>query len=213
MTDSLIRPFEMDADKVAFAQEFLGRRIWGFKKDVNICLTTSTEGNHAFMPALMTCISFLDLLSGLRVGLVDGHKMDDFLAFMREFGPRYDEWHLRILYVVIRHKLAHLGHPLFVLNTATEPKRIGGPPMLLGWKISRDAHEPPIAVYDLGGVWEVKGQPVPWAIYVTHEIHISIRTIANDAPLIAEAYFQRLRTDRHLMDNFSKCMHEFYQCF
>jgi hypothetical protein len=109
--------FATPAQVMRFANVFVRQRTSDFKKNVDICLaarkTRLNDVDHAYMPGLMTCLSFLDLLSGLYAGKVRGHNDVHFLDFTRRFFPkgRYEEDHLRLLYIEFRHKLAHLAHP------------------------------------------------------------------------------------------------------
>ena len=83
--------------------------------------------------------------------------------------------------------------------------------MLLTWEFSKKDFEPSLSMRDLGGAHEITRQPVPWPVYCSHIFVVSIRALANDAAKIADVYFEKLCTDRLLIDHFSKCMHEFYQ--
>jgi hypothetical protein len=209
-----LRPFTTSAEQAKFAWEFVERRLWGFEKDINICLSHAQD-DRAFMPGLMTCMSFLDLLSGMCKGKVEGHSHKDFVDFMREFTPagRYGPNTLRILYIGFRHKLAHLGHPFFVFDTRSDPHRRldDVPRMLLTWEISSEAREPPIELIDYPVPQRTKTQPVPWEVYYDHRICISVRTLADDAMEAACAYRSRLETDEVLLAEFVKCMYKFYQ--
>jgi len=210
-----VRPFKTLAEQALFAWEFIDRRLWGFDKDINICLSEDAQGDHAYMPGLMTCFSFLDFLSGLRKGSVNDHGMWDFVNFVLEFTPRdrYGPKTLRILYVAFRHKLAHLGHPYFVLDTKADPsKRLDDlPRMLLTWEISSAAREPPIELIDYPVPQRTRQQPVPKEVYYDHRICISVRTLADDAMEAACAYRSRLEDDGALLAKFVQCMNEFYQ--
>jgi len=42
---------------------FFDQRVRGFKKDMAICVEDDSRSQHAILPGLVTCISFLDLLS------------------------------------------------------------------------------------------------------------------------------------------------------
>ena len=198
-------------ETIRFARIFVRRRLKGFKKDINICLAGGPNDDKAFMPALMATISLLDLLSGLYAGRVEGHNDVEFVDFFKTFMPgRYNEYELKVLYIAFRHKLAHLSHPYFVLNTVRRAK-LNKQPMLLAWAISSDAHEPPIKIRKLPRSRLVRGQPVPWKTRMDHVIDISIRTLAEDAIKVAAAYIKRLQSDPDLWKKFKDCMPEFYQ--
>jgi hypothetical protein len=48
---------------IEFSQIFFDQRVRGFKKDMAICVEDDSRSQHAILPGLVTCISFLDLLS------------------------------------------------------------------------------------------------------------------------------------------------------
>jgi hypothetical protein len=80
--------FNTPPEIVTFAHTFIKQRVTGFTKDIDICLTPNTRGQSAYLPGLMACISFLDLLTGLYVGRLDTVKrksLDDLQAFAANF--------------------------------------------------------------------------------------------------------------------------------
>ncbi len=200
-----------DEGVVRFATIFIRRRLKGFKKDINICLTADQNGDHAYMPGLMTCFSLLDLLSGLYAGQVQGHNHRHLIEFLKRFKPnRYDDYDLTVLYVAFRHKLAHLSHPYFVLNTKSE-KLLKERKMLLTWEISSDASESPIRIERYPKPQSIRTQPVPWRMSYDHRFYISVRTLADDALASATAYVAALKDDSKIRGNFRVCMESFYQ--
>ena len=210
-----VRPFVSPTEQASFAREFVERRVGGFDKDINICLTANDAGSHAYMPGLMTCLSFLDLLSGLRIGDIDSQTIRHFLEFMADFTPpgRYGPVTLRILYVAFRHKLAHLGHPYFVLNTKKDKRQRFKdlPQMLLAWEFDSEPHDPPIELIEYPTPQRTKIQPVPKEVLYTHRMCVSVRTLAEDAKDAAANYMRRLETDANLLACFVACMDDFYQ--
>ncbi len=200
------------SDVVRFAKSFIRGRTRGFEKDISVCLTNGVHGKPAYMPALMTCLSFLDLLSGLYAGDVSNHGREHFLRLIESFAPagRYQKYDLKVLYVAFRHKLAHLGHPAFVLDTAKDP-RLAEQSLLLSWRISSEAHEPPIRLEKLQRSRLIRKRPVPYKVRVDHYMHISIRTLADDAVEMANSYLRRLEDDVVLWKKFRGCIGEFYQ--
>jgi len=126
------------------------------------------------------------------------------------FGPRtYDEYLVNLLYIVFRHKLAHLSHPYVGFNTAKESK-LNSRPMRLGWSITSDARKEPIRVLKLKRA-RMPVLPIPWKLKVDHVVEISIQTLADDAIASTTSYFRALKADPHLQDKFRRCMNEFYQ--
>ena len=123
-----IDPFPSDASLVKFAKNFFRDRVGSFRKDVKICMTGNEKRDHAYFPALITCIGFLDLLSGLHAGKVDGHGLKDLKKYAARFmnSKNYSPIHLTILYECFRHKIAHLSTPYLVFDTVTKAKAFGG---------------------------------------------------------------------------------------
>ena len=212
-----VYPFTTKDEVVRFARIFVRRRVVkGFVKDIDKCLGGGRKAPKAFMPGLMYTISLIDLLSGLYSGKVgkhgaDGHSYTEFNDFIQAMMPgRYDPYDLRVLYIGLRHKLAHLSHPYFVLNTDKPGSRLRQRSMLLSWDISSDAHEPPIRIEKKRSRL-VRRQPVPWRTRVDHVVHVSIRTLADDAIKMSRAYVRTLESDPHRWEKFRDCMSEFYQ--
>ena len=72
-----VLPFSSDAEVVKFAEAFLREHLERFRKDIGICLTRDKNKAHAYFPALISCISFADLLSGLYAGTLDGQGLKE----------------------------------------------------------------------------------------------------------------------------------------
>ena len=66
-----VLPFVSDAEVVQFAKAFLDEHLDRFNKDIAICLKADAKKRHAYFPALITCIAFLDFLSGLFAGSLE----------------------------------------------------------------------------------------------------------------------------------------------
>jgi hypothetical protein len=107
-----VLPFKSDAEIAEFARKFLDEHVKRFNKDIAICLRPDENRSHAYFPALITCISFAELLSGLHAGNLESRdalkKLDDYAS---DFMDRtvYDSDRLEILYKMLRHKVAHLA--------------------------------------------------------------------------------------------------------
>lgn len=208
---SNVYPFQTKDDVTRFAEKFVQGRVDGFKRDIDICLTADAHGEHAYMPALMAVIAHIDYLSGLNAGDVEGHDVDDLVRFVQEYMPdRYPDYELRVFYVAIRHKLAHLSHPYFVLDTAAD-RRLKSQPMLLTWTITEEAHEPPLRIERIDPPRVLVQTFAPWETPYDHRMFISIRTLADDAIKMSAAYLEKLRRDPQLWVKFQGCMKEFYQ--
>ena len=115
-----VLPFSSDAEIVEFARAFLDEHLVRFRKDIKICLTPNAEGNHAYFPALITCIAFAEFLSALYSGNFDGPGLDQLKNYAAEFmTAEYTKDRLNVLYECIRHKVAHLALPYAVFDTDT----------------------------------------------------------------------------------------------
>lgn len=80
-----VLPFSSDAEVVGFAKDFINRHNERFRKDINICLTSNANGEHAYFPALTTCIAFSDFLSGLYAGDLQTHALPELKNYARDF--------------------------------------------------------------------------------------------------------------------------------
>jgi hypothetical protein len=122
-----IARFKDDKELVAFARKFFANRVETFRKDIAICLTPNERGQHAYFPALIICIAFAELLSGLYAGTLRDQKLVQLQEYAKEFmKPEYtsDRRRLELLWVCLRHKVAHLAYPYAVFDTHSEPKTI-----------------------------------------------------------------------------------------
>ena len=114
--------FGNDKTLLNFAKGFLENRLETFNKDISICLTRDARRRHAYFPALMICIAFIDLLSGLYAGTLENQKLSHLKQYAKKFmKAEYtsDRRCLDLLYEGLRHKIAHLAYPYPVFDTAT----------------------------------------------------------------------------------------------
>jgi hypothetical protein len=117
-----IRPFKSNKELMKFAQAFLSNRLETFNKDVAICLTPNADEQEAYFPALMICIAFADLMSGLYAGTIRDHGLKELRRYARKFmQAEYtsDRRRLDFLYEGLRHKIAHLAYPYPVFDKVT----------------------------------------------------------------------------------------------
>jgi len=209
---SNVLPFATDDDVIAFAKVFLTGRIKGFRKDIRVCLRASKGRHHAYLPGLITCIAFFDLLSGLFCGKLDGHGHKEFVAFTTVFldPARYTRDELDILYLGFRHKLAHLGHPYAVFDTGRKPRVFPGPKRRIAWTIYKTHRPRPITLTRVSPPMQLKHTKVPWPVSYDQRIEISVASLGIDARKAAEGYLAKLVDNAPLLENFRKCMTEFY---
>jgi hypothetical protein len=213
------QPFTTDAEVLAFAKKFLKGRAWDFKKNLDICLTARANNyrkqDHAYMPGLLITIAFIEMLARLYAGDVSNPGGGPhFLAYMRKFMPagRYSDDTLRLLYVGFRHKIAHLNHPYFVLDTKREQAWLALPPMRVVWRIYAAPRHPPIELLPEAGVIDTQPTPGLSGIAFDHRVHISIATLARDArnSLRGQAGYMAALADPVVLRNFKRCMTRFY---
>jgi hypothetical protein len=144
-----VLPFSSDADVVQFAKAFLDKHLERFKKDIAICLKADAKKRHAYFPALMTCIGFLDFLSGLFAGKLEWQSLKELKNYAHHFmnSKEYTPDHLDVLYECFRHKVAHLALPYTVFDTDTKPKTFGSQPRrLITWTVHASGPRPPITI-------------------------------------------------------------------
>lgn len=207
-----ISPFSSDNQLLGFADEFVRQRMEGFRKDTNICLTTDKHGRHAYFPALLTCISVLDLFSGLCSKNLQNANLSDLKKYVADYMDRkkYSTLNLEVLYVAFRHKIAHLSHPYFVLDTATD-RRISKN-MRLTWTVTAGWRALPI---------EIRSEPEkhiakalhPWRVAYDHRVFISIPHLRKDiieSAVGPNGYLKALTKNPLLRSRFAKSMVKFY---
>jgi hypothetical protein len=143
-------PVLPDARVVQFAKAFLDEHLGRFTKDIAICLKADAKKQHAYFPALITCIAFLDFLSGLYAGTLETHSLKELKHYVRNFmDPReYTEDRLNVLYELFRHKVAHLALPYAVFDTTTSRARTFGGQQrrLITWTVRASGPRPPINI-------------------------------------------------------------------
>lgn len=200
---------------VEFAKDFLDGQVGRFKKDMDICLTANDLGKHAYFPALMTCLSFSELLSGLCAGKLDGQGIAEFKAYYAQFvRPKYDDLALTILYEGFRHKVAHLGHPYAVFDTSTKPKKFQGQPKrVVAWTVCAGRGRPSIRLEKSPLHSILKKTKTPWPVPYDHRIHIWLRSLSGDIVASTrgkDGYLNHLKHDANSQQNFRKCMKSFF---
>jgi hypothetical protein len=207
-------PFVSERDLVDFARRFLRDRVNLLNKDVNICLTANKQGSHAYFPALMTCISFLDLLSGLHAGRLKGHGLPELVTYVACFMnvARYPELELSVLYEMMRHKIAHLGHPYVVFDSHSSTKLKRFARMRVTWALYAAARSSPLELLCCPGS-RLEKTIRPWDVQYDHRLNISIRSIKADAVRSIRGpngYCANLIADAEAKKRFAACMKEYY---
>jgi hypothetical protein len=205
-----VLPFASDDEVVKFAKAFLDEHRERFRKDIAICLKPDDNNSHAYFPALITCIAFLDLLSGLRAGKLDGQKLPELKKYVAQFmdAVGYTGDRLDVLYECFRHKVAHLAQPYVVFDTkSTRGKTFDGKPRrLIAWTVRASGPRPTIDIVPVNCRKQILKAATPWPVFYDHRVTVSIRGFAADIVKSIPKYLRHLRTDAEARQNFMRCM-------
>jgi hypothetical protein len=202
-----------DEEWAGFAREFFDNRLETFRKDIAICLTSNKRGEHAYFPALMTCIAFAELLGSLYAGRLHSQGLNKLQKYAKEFmEPEYKDAHvLELFYLCLRHKVAHLAYPYAVFDTHSGPETPlrKQPRRFVTWAIHEFEQRPPIKITDYPTPQPVK-TPTPWNVTYDCLIDVHVPTLAKDIETSIERYLQRLRSDRIACKCFADCMEHYF---
>jgi len=203
-----IEPFQSEQQLTSFAGVFLRGLLGTFRKDLAICLTANKKQEHAYFPALITCIGVLDFMSGLYAGDIEGHGLKELKAYIAKFfvnKTHYNE--LDLLYIMFRHKIAHIGYPYTVTDTALD-KRLPGPPRRITWTVFADNRKRPIELIHHPPKL-LKKSIRPWDVSYDTRALVSIKRIRADIVKSIygrSGYLHHLKTDGIARERFAKCM-------
>ncbi|GAH07630.1 unnamed protein product [marine sediment metagenome] len=176
--------FQNKRELISFAQRFTKERIEIFRKDISICLKADAKGRHAYMPALMTCISLLELFSGLYAGKLKYIRLIGILDYSKKFMDSniYSTDRLSVLYEVFRHKIAHITQPYGVFDThsvnADHPLQ-NYPQKFITWKVNATNRHPPIDIVSEKGALT---KSPPWPVNFSHRCTVSVYRLKVDLP-------------------------------
>jgi hypothetical protein len=209
-----IKPFKSDKDLTTFARRFFRDRVGSFYKDMAICLTADASRSHAYFPALITCIGFLDLLSGLYAGRVEGHSLSELKSYVARFMDvtKYHPLHLAILYLAFRHKIAHLSSPYPVFDTKTRKEFAGQKHRRITWTVHAIKRGSPIELVDHAPKL-IKKSVRPWPVSYDCRVVISVRELQIDIRRSIygpKGYLRYLQSELAARENFARCMKVLY---
>jgi len=211
-----ISPFKSDKELVKFARFFFTAYVKSFRKDIAICLTTKEDGEHAYFPALITCIAFTDFMSGLYAGKLEHHGLPELLVYAKDFmnPAHYDQLRLTILYEAFRHKLAHLAYPYVVFDTTTKANRFAGhPPRRITWTVYASNRTLPIEVVDFPTPQLITRSLTPWPVSYTCRVKISLPRFRTDIVKSIygrSGYLRLLEADQNARERFARCMKQYF---
>jgi hypothetical protein len=207
-----VLPFTTDADVVRFAKAFLDEHLDRFNKDIAICLKADAKKRHAYFPALITCIAFLDFLSGLYAGRLEGHSLKELKDYVLKFmnPSEYTPDRLDVLYECFRHKIAHLALPYAVFDTNTKKAFRGQPRRLITWTVRVSGTKPPITIFPVSPPKHLSRAVTPWAVSYDHRAVITVRSFASDIVKSIPKYLRHLRADTTARSHFKNCMKSYF---
>lgn len=198
-------------DPASFAPKFVLARLAGFEKDCEICLTpmpskTRRGMTHAYFPTLSACCSFIEYLTALHRGNINGVGWPDVAEWAQQFLPQpdYDSDVARVLFQAFRHPIAHRG-----ISSGVWIDRNPGPgrERRLTWKVLANGRRPSVRILAENG--QLETDP-PWPCLYTHQVHIHLRTLKVDIRNGARLYAKRVGKDPELQDRFAACMRQLY---
>ena len=201
-----VLPFKSDAEVAKFAREFLGEHVERFSKDIAICLRPDENRSHAYFPALITCIAFAELLSGLHAGNLESGGLKKLKDYASDFMDQtiYDADRLEILYEMFRHKVAHLAQPYAVF---TKPA-LQGQPRRITWTVEESGPKPAIEI--VPETSQILRAVTPWPVHYDYRAYVRIESLARDIRESVPKYLRHLKTDKLACDRFRKCMEHFF---
>jgi hypothetical protein len=202
--------FQSTQQLLDFAEKFFDDRRGPFCADVAVCLTPDDSDHRAEFPALITCIAFVELWSGLHVGNLGGDGLRKLQSYAAQFMNRthYDPLLLKILYLVFRHKLAHISFPHFVFDTSATTKFQGDKHRRITWTVDHEARTVPISLDDHGTKY-LQQAVTPWRMAYDCRVTISVPTFQRDIINSIEGpagYLANLKGDPTAQANFDKCI-------
>jgi hypothetical protein len=199
-----VLPFTSNKDVEKFARKFLHEHIERFNKDIAICLRPDKIGSHAYFPALITCIAFAELLSGLHAGNLKGDGLKKLKDYASDFMDQttYDADRLEILYEMFRHKVAHLAQPYAVFKTEK------GQPRRLTWTVEESGSKPAIEIVQETS--RIERAVTPWPVRYDHRAVVRIESLASDIRESITRYLERFQTDKSACVRFRTCMEDFF---
>jgi hypothetical protein len=162
-------------------------------------------------------MAFAELLSGLYAGMLRDQKLVELREYAKKFmKPAYssDRRRLELLWVCLRHKVAHLAYPYAVFDTHSEPKTIlhGQPRRRLTWTIHDTKQRPAIKIIDYSTPQRLVKTPTPWTVSYDCRIEVSVRSLAIDIVWSIERYLLHLQSDRGQVarKHFAECMVHYF---
>ncbi len=142
-------------------------------------MTANAKREHAYFPALITCIAFADLLSGLYAGKLNYPKLPDLQNYISKFFRNKANYtHVDLLYMMFRHKIAHIAYPYLVFDTTS--KGLSLPHRRIVWTVGIYKREKPITLIDYPDLKAILKTKTPWPVPHTSRMKVSLTELRND---------------------------------
>ena len=128
---------------------------------------------------------------------------------------KYSESNLSLLYLGIRHKVAHQSSPNFVIDTSKErPKKLKDEfcGARITWTVSEENFSPPLRLFKTPER-KLKRDSLPWDVPYDHRFYVSIAGIRADivkSVFTGKGYLGRLSENSKLRCNFARAMKDLF---
>jgi len=172
-------------------------------------MRADAKRNHAYFPALITCIGFFDLLSGLHAGKLEGQGLKELQLYINKFvSNKSDYEHIDILYNMFRHKVAHIRQPYLVFDTATK-RQLGPPHRRITWTVGIYGRKKAIVLNDLGQNIKFRRTLTPWPVTYNARMKVSLTALRTDVIKSIygpSGYLKFLISDSEAQSRFAACI-------
>lgn len=194
----------------AFGHAFITTRLEGFLKDIEICLTDTPNGRggitHAYFPALATCCAFLEYMTALERGGIDGGGRANVARWAARYLPQpaYGDDPIRVLIEAFRNSVAHRG---IATGIWCDRRKGGQISRRVTWMLSESRGTPALQIVEDAG--RLTRDP-PWPCVHTHRMQIYLRSLADDLAGGARSFAATIRRDPESQRRFRKTMLAMY---
>jgi hypothetical protein len=206
-----IAHFKNKEELVRFARDHVN----ALRKNLAICMTPNVRGQHAYFPALITCIAFVDLLSGLYAGSLQRHGRKELERYAGKFmKAEYTTDRVRVLYEFLRHKIAHLAYPYPVFDTVTKQDAFHGQPRRrITWTVYASKRKLAIELQNFSTPRYLVKTITPWPMSYNCRAKVSIASFQIDiikSIYGPSGYLRHLLTNETAQKHFAACMKDYY---
>jgi hypothetical protein len=207
----IFKEFKDSKFLVDYAYRFvIEERLTSLQKDVKACL-----GSDCAFPALLYCLSTIDLLGALNSGYaMEGSKTKgNFKVYVTRFmrngstisRERYSSFQADLLQDIFRHKIVHLAQPKLVVKKDSK---------LIAWRYEYPNTSNHLALERIGYERKVRHILTPKDLFYNHIFVISITQLMYDivdSVIRSDGYYSKLRSNyKSLQGNFDQAIEQLY---